>query len=222
MAKKAKKKAAKKPAAKRAASKKPAAKKAAARKAGKKKTTKKAAKRKPTSKKKTAKKPAAKKKAVKKPAVKKKPAANKKAVTKPAAKKAAKKAATKKVAKRAPAESKGDAPTFEKLFEESSPEVRRVARELRDLVRATLPNAEETIYPGWRIALYKVRSEVCGIQPAGDRCNFYITKGTEVSDPDKLLEGTGKGIRHVKVYATAEVPVPALRRLLRAARKLDG
>ena len=69
---------------------------------------------------------------------------------------------------------------------------------------------------------YRLGNEVCGIGPLKERCNLYCVRGTELDDPDALLEGTGKGIRHIKVASVTEVGVGKIRRLLRAARRLDA
>ena len=46
-------------------------------------------------------------------------------------------------------------------------------------------------------------------------------RGSSLPDPSKLLEGTGKNLRHVKVRSTVEASSPALRRLIRDAVRLD-
>jgi hypothetical protein len=46
-------------------------------------------------------------------------------------------------------------------------------------------------------------------------------RGSSLPDPTKLLEGTGKNLRHVKVRTSAEARSPAFRRLIRDAVRLD-
>lgn len=41
-------------------------------------------------------------------------------------------------------------------------------------------------------------------------------------DPDGLIEGAGKNLRHIKVRTVEAAGQPGLRYLLEAARKLDG
>ena len=41
-----------------------------------------------------------------------------------------------------------------------------------------------------------------------------------MADKDGLLEGTGKGTRHVKCYPGDEIPEAAIKRLIREGRKL--
>jgi len=46
-------------------------------------------------------------------------------------------------------------------------------------------------------------------------------RGTALADPDRLLEGTGKNLRHVKVRSVAVAESAALKRLFRSAIALD-
>ncbi len=110
--------------------------------------------------------------------------------------------------------------TFQELFASSSPEVQSIAAKLRELVYEVIPDVSETVYLGWKIALYKKRSEICGIQPAGDRCNLYLTRGVLLLDPQGLLEGSGKRLRHVKVRSVVGITAQGIRELLRQAVEL--
>lgn len=57
----------------------------------------------------------------------------------------------------------------------------------------------------------------CYIAPLKDRVNLGFHKGTELPDPGGLLEGMGKGLRHVKLKKPADLDNPTLRTLLEAA-----
>jgi hypothetical protein len=46
---------------------------------------------------------------------------------------------------------------------------------------------------------------------------LYFLRGSELSDPDELLEGTGKKLRHVNLYDAGDLKRPALRRLMKRA-----
>jgi len=46
-------------------------------------------------------------------------------------------------------------------------------------------------------------------------------EGIELKDPDGLLRGTGKTLRHIRVERLAELERPAIRRFLRQARRLS-
>lgn len=47
--------------------------------------------------------------------------------------------------------------------------------------------------------------------------NIGFFRGTEIADPDGLLEGTGKLMRHVKISPGIDVDVSALTKLIEAA-----
>src|SRR5215467_8213383 len=51
--------------------------------------------------------------------------------------------------------------------------------------------------------------------PKGVNIGFW--NATALPDPDRLLEGTGKRSRHVKIRAAADLDRPAVRDLIRAA-----
>jgi hypothetical protein len=46
-------------------------------------------------------------------------------------------------------------------------------------------------------------------------------RGTSLPDPAKLLEGTGKNLRHVKLRTKEDLRKPALKRLIQAAARLN-
>jgi hypothetical protein len=46
-------------------------------------------------------------------------------------------------------------------------------------------------------------------------------RGSTIPDPDRLLEGTGKNLRHVKLRTLEEASSPKLARLVRRAVELD-
>jgi hypothetical protein len=47
--------------------------------------------------------------------------------------------------------------------------------------------------------------------------NVGFFRGAELADPDRLLEGTGKFMRHVKLGPEREVDATAVKRLIEAA-----
>lgn len=62
---------------------------------------------------------------------------------------------------------------------------------------------------------------VFAIVPHMKHINLLFSKGAELSDPEGLLAGTGKQVRHLKIKSEAETQNPALRFLLQEALKLD-
>ena len=115
-------------------------------------------------------------------------------------------------------ESKAD---FDKLIAQSSPAVRALAKKMRVLVLDIFPDANEKTYWGWSNTWYgsseKTANAVFSISPMKDYVQLYFMRGTELSDPDELLEGTGKKLRHVNIRQAADLKQTALLRLMKRA-----
>lgn len=53
--------------------------------------------------------------------------------------------------------------------------------------------------------------------PRTEYVNFGFFNGTKLSDPKGRLEGTGRTMRHIKVYSTTDIDIPYFRSLVRRA-----
>jgi len=100
------------------------------------------------------------------------------------------------------------------------PELRGLFADLRKLVRETVPEARETVK--WGYPCYEQNGNVCSLMPAEGYVRLQFFRGAELGDPDGLLEGTGKGMRHVKVRDAAGMPRQALRALIVEAANLNA
>ena len=105
-----------------------------------------------------------------------------------------------------------------------SREAREIALCLRTLVLDVFPNALEQIDPKSGIIAYGYdqtsEGQVCAIAPRMKYVNLMFSRGAQLPDPSKLLNGTGKQARHVKIRSEVETEKPELRALLREALKL--
>lgn len=113
--------------------------------------------------------------------------------------------------------------TFEALIAPFPGDIQEIAGQLRQLVREALPDAEENIYGGAKVAnaLYSLGGSanvICGIQPAPELCRLYVHHIHGLSHPELKIEGKGKHARHVKVRSLAEVKPDTLGWLLKQAR----
>ena len=95
-----------------------------------------------------------------------------------------------------------------------------IAHSLRDIIRTTAPALKETVK--WGYPCYVGAGNVCSIMPYPCYVNLAFFRGTELPDPDSLLEGTGKRMRHVKVWSANDIPRQALGALVRAAASLES
>ena len=112
--------------------------------------------------------------------------------------------------------------TFDDLMEDVPIEWETVARRLRDRVLDVHPQVIEVVRLGDNAASYgvgpkKMSEAYCYIMPQKRWVNLGFFYGAELPDPNGLLEGTGKRLRHVKVRSLAAVEDPALRTLIEAA-----
>ena len=60
----------------------------------------------------------------------------------------------------------------------------------------------------------------CYLQTTKNHVSLGFMKGTALPDPKKLLEGTGKDMRHVKIVSADEMNRPAVLQLIKQAIKL--
>ena len=110
--------------------------------------------------------------------------------------------------------------TFEQLVTKYSPEVQAIARRLREIIYEVLPKADEKVWAtGWHVARYADGEELVAIGPLKNYCNLFFAQGAQLPNPDGLLEGTGKGIRHIKCKSLDSIPVGASKKLIREAKK---
>ena len=95
-----------------------------------------------------------------------------------------------------------------------------VVKGLRALVKKTLGGSEEYVNP-WKIPSFDSNGTVCGFMTGKEHVTFIFLRGAALPDPEGLLEGTGKSVRHVKVRTAEDVKRPALKKLIVEAAKLN-
>jgi len=112
--------------------------------------------------------------------------------------------------------------TFDELVAGLDPEVERIARRLRTLIVKVHPAVVEIVRLGDHAASYgvgprKMSEAYVYIMPKRGYVNLGCYHGVALTDPARLLEGTGKRLRHVKVRSRTDATQPALRQLVKAA-----
>jgi hypothetical protein len=111
---------------------------------------------------------------------------------------------------------------FDELLSRYSAEMQAVAARTRALVREIFSGSREKVYvTGWSVAHYadgpKMSDVLLAISPASKHILLLLTNGVTLPDPEHLLEGTGKGMRHIKLRTLADVDRPAVRALVLAS-----
>ena len=105
------------------------------------------------------------------------------------------------------------------LLKKYPPGIRELVQEMRAVLLKNIP--KEKVYLGWGTIYYtftgSTKDLVIAIGPMPDRLNLYFRRGTDLADSDELLEGTGKNMRHVKVYESKQIRSRAVKALIKQA-----
>jgi hypothetical protein len=95
---------------------------------------------------------------------------------------------------------------------------REVAMQVRDLILSASPKVTEAIK--WRqLTFISGKANLAFIYTyAGvDYMNLGFMKATSLSDPKKLFEGTGKGMRHIKIKTPKDIPASQIKKWVKEA-----
>lgn len=112
--------------------------------------------------------------------------------------------------------------TFEELLQITEDSQKETAVRLRDIILSIHPDAVEVVRLGDRAATYglgpkKMSEGYVYILPHTKWVNLGFYKGIDLPDPDGLLEGTGKKLRHIKIHSVADANNPKIHPLIEAA-----
>ena len=112
--------------------------------------------------------------------------------------------------------------TFADVVRPRPASITTIARYVRRLIGEVHTDVAEIPRPAeqhvaYAIDLHQPNAVFGYICPLKDyvRLGFYY--GGALPDPDELLVGEGKRLRHIKIYSIAEARRPAVRRLIKAA-----
>ena len=113
---------------------------------------------------------------------------------------------------------------FEEMLTSASPEVAALARQAKTVIQNVMPNVVEVVWLNQNIASYgvgpkKMSEQFCYIALFKARLNLGFYYGSDLPDPEKLLEGSGKNLRHIKISHPEQLQNPALHDLVVAASK---
>jgi hypothetical protein len=99
--------------------------------------------------------------------------------------------------------------------------MRETVEQLRGLVREAVPNVNERARPEWKTFNFDHNGALASISGYQTWASLGLVRGDELEDPGGLLEGTGKGMRHVKIKRGAEIPRGPIVRLIAQAARLN-
>jgi hypothetical protein len=88
-----------------------------------------------------------------------------------------------------------------------------VAARLREIVLTRYPQLREDIK--WHVPVYSLgTTPIVSIEGFKAHVNLKFFKGALLQDREGLLEGTGKGVRHIKFRSTEDVDEGKIRGLI--------
>jgi len=99
-------------------------------------------------------------------------------------------------------------------------EANGVAKAVRALVNRTVKGGEEYVNP-WKIPSFDSNGPLCCFMVGKEHVTFAFLRGAALPDPEKLLEGTGKSVRHLKLRCVPDVKRPGVKKLIVEAAKLN-
>jgi hypothetical protein len=103
------------------------------------------------------------------------------------------------------------------------PHVSNLTLALRDVVLEEAPQAIESISKGYALAIgysftgKPLKDGFCHIVTYSTHVNLGFNRGALLPDPNGILVGEGKSIRHITIRNESELERPFVRRYLQAA-----
>ena len=112
--------------------------------------------------------------------------------------------------------------TLRELMKDRSEEVVKVALAARKAVLKSAGQCSELIYETYCISnafsfTGKQGQGFIHIATYAKHVNLGFDRGNELDDPDELLEGTGKRIRHIRLSSALDIKQDSIIRLIAAA-----
>jgi hypothetical protein len=103
------------------------------------------------------------------------------------------------------------------------PAIRELALDARELVLAVLAPSHESILDVYALAMNygfseRMKDQALYIGVYSKHINFGFYRGAQMDDPQGILEGRGRQLRHIKIKSQADLGTPLIRDyILRAA-----
>ena len=114
-----------------------------------------------------------------------------------------------------------DQSDIEAVLDRQSPKIRELAELVRAQVKAIRPELSEDASVKLGVIYFRHQGVVCALSPHKAHVNLHFYKGVELSDPDGVLQGSGKALRHLKFRKAADLDPAVLAPLLNEAYQLN-
>jgi len=97
-----------------------------------------------------------------------------------------------------------------------------LALAVRKIILEEAPDASESIYQVYTVAIWfgfsgKMKEMFCYIATNAGHVNLGFPRGATLPDPNRVLEGDGKTMRHIKFKSRRDLDRPFVRRYIQAA-----
>lgn len=96
---------------------------------------------------------------------------------------------------------------------------RVLLRELRSIIQTAAPDAAEALK--WGQPCYSRNSLFCYLQRAKQHVTLGFQKGAQMNDPNGVLQGSGKTMRHLRFERNADIDEAQCTALVMEALRLD-
>jgi hypothetical protein len=108
------------------------------------------------------------------------------------------------------------------------PHISNLTLALREVVLEEAPDAVESIFMGYALTIAcsftgkPLKDGFCHIVTYNAHVNLGFNRGALLADPNQVLSGTGKLIRHITIHTPDGLDEPVIRRYIRAAIEQIG
>lgn len=108
------------------------------------------------------------------------------------------------------------------------PKYQRFIRSVRSAVRKRLPTANELVYDYYTFFVIaysptdRPTDGIVSIAARPDGVRLYLMQGPQLPDPKKLLQGSGKQTRFIRLEAASQLAHPDVEALIAAAIEKAG
>lgn len=107
-------------------------------------------------------------------------------------------------------------PAITEWMKKHPAELRSIAQHWFDIIRECGDDVRELLHDGHPTACI-ADAGFAYVNAFKDHVNVGFFRGAELQDPSNLLQGTGKYMRHVKLWPDGEIDSPALKKLIESA-----
>lgn len=109
--------------------------------------------------------------------------------------------------------------TVSALIKRLDPAKQKNLNAIRRIIKRAAPDLTEGIK--WGNICYWRNGNVIWFLAYRDYLDFGFFKGAKLTNPQKQLEGTGKGLRHIKIRSAKDIDPPYFTKLVKEAVQLD-